>query len=583
VILTEVQRKAVSSDSNSLIVACPGSGKTRTLVAKSLRCIEEVRDSPFRVACITYTNAAVHEIEYRLRSYGRTGDEDYCDVSTIHSFCLLNVLNHFHELIPSFANGFTVIPPDFEKYREHSLTVLKEAGYETKLVREFENINRDSDGSPSRNASLGSDVIVQFWKLIESQGLIDFPSIVYWTNNILQRHPSFAQNLAARYNWILVDEFQDTSRVQVDIFREIARHGRTKFFLVGDPTQSIFGFAGAQPALLNSFSNEIEANCEFTLAGNFRSCRSIVEHAERLCPRTPRMEAVGEDADRGLEPVYVDTPTAFEAITDYFLPTIDELAISYGKTAILAPWWFKLVPLAKRLREYGVPVVGPGARPYKRSHIFALVGEQLCSFITTNDPRTFHQLEKELFLVLNHLSGKRPFRLYSYEGRVLAHKLARIGHNVRDANDKGVAWLLECANQAASLLEKLEMLPAATAAIIVESASDMVVDMESNDVDTSNLSVDDLGMFADTTNSIELLTMHKAKGREFDAVAIIDLHDGRVPDYRAIRENDQTRIEEGKRLLYVGITRAKRYLMYATDHEHWRNQPSRFISQLGLV
>ncbi|MFC1763619.1 3'-5' exonuclease [Planctomycetota bacterium] len=106
--------------------------------------------------------------------------------------------------------------------------------------------------------------------------------------------------------------------------------------------------------------------------------------------------------------------------------------------------------------------------------------------------------------------------------------------------------------------------------------------MERNKIDTANLPVDDLGMSTDTTNSMNLITMHKTKGREFDAVAIIDIHDRKVPDYRAIRDNDMARIEEGRRLLYVAITRAKKLLLYVTDHEYSQNNPSRFLGNQGL-
>ena len=109
-ILTTEQQNAVSYDNHSLIVACPGSGKTRTLIAKMLRCLDEVQDSPHKIGCLTYTNAAVHEIEYRLRSYGHSGDENYYDICTIHSFCLVNVLNFFYDLIPEYAKGFYVLP-----------------------------------------------------------------------------------------------------------------------------------------------------------------------------------------------------------------------------------------------------------------------------------------------------------------------------------------------------------------------------------------------------------------------------------------------------------------------------------------
>jgi DNA helicase II / ATP-dependent DNA helicase PcrA len=114
--LTDEQRAAVIEPGNVMLVACPGSGKTRAIVAKLLRAVEAVRGTPRRVACITYTNAAVHEIEQRLRTYGSTGDEELCDVSTIHSFCLNNILRHFFWKLPECRNGFVVLPSDSEVF-----------------------------------------------------------------------------------------------------------------------------------------------------------------------------------------------------------------------------------------------------------------------------------------------------------------------------------------------------------------------------------------------------------------------------------------------------------------------------------
>lgn len=91
--LTNQQRDVVEYNGNAFVEACPGSGKTRTLLAKLLCCLNEVRDSTRRVGCITYTNSAVYEIENRLRIHGSLGDEKYCDISTIHSFCLNNILD----------------------------------------------------------------------------------------------------------------------------------------------------------------------------------------------------------------------------------------------------------------------------------------------------------------------------------------------------------------------------------------------------------------------------------------------------------------------------------------------------------
>jgi DNA helicase II / ATP-dependent DNA helicase PcrA len=105
-------------------------------------------------------------------------------------------------------------------------------------------------------------------------------------------------------------------------------------------------------------------------------------------------------------------------------------------------------------------------------------------------------------------------------------------------------------------------------------------DMVRNEVDIQNMTIADLGMFASPEKNMKLLTMHGAKGREFDAVAVIDLHEGRIPHFSAEREDQ---FEESRRLLYVSITRARRVLMYMTDRERWNNTPTRFLRDLKLV
>jgi DNA helicase-2/ATP-dependent DNA helicase PcrA len=118
---------------------------------------------------------------------------------------------------------------------------------------------------------------------------------------------------------------------------------------------------------------------------------------------------------------------------------------------------------------------------------------------------------------------------------------------------------------------------------IIASAGEMLADMRANKVDVANLSLPDLGLYASPDAAMKLSTLHNAKGREFDAVAMIDLHEGRIPFFRA---DTQEQIDEARRLFYVGITRAKRYLLYGTDRTHPRNVPSRFLGSsegIGLL
>jgi len=561
------------------LTACPGSGKTRALAAKLINCLEEVRGTPRRIACITYTNPAVYEIEDRLKTYGSAGDEDSCDISTIHSFCLANILQNFYWHIPEYRSGFRVLPSDSERYRELVEAVCGEYGIQQQFRVYFENIGREPDGSPVEIQGISSDAIKAFWDMLLKEGYIDFSNIIYYTYRLMLESPEITDAIACRYAWILVDEFQDTSALQVEILKLIADRKITKFFLVGDPHQSIYGFAGTRRELMDDFASHLGAERGFKLLTNFRSSRPIICHAEKLCPREPPMTAGGKSAHFTEEPRYIHCTNAFDAITDYFLPALNEMKISYGESAILAPWWVKLLQVGRQLRDYGVPIIGPGARPYRRNHLFALLAEQICAYIEQQDPKIFYNIERELFLLISNATGSVDFKVYSYHGRVAVMKLINCGIELKEKCGNGVVWLKEASQEFSEILMADGFLTAAGSELIKESVAGMELDMKNNGVDTDNLSVSNLGMFANSDKSMKLLTMHRAKGREFDAVAIIDLHERRVPHFSATTDEA---VDEYRRLLYVSITRARRLLMYMTDEESAWNRPSRFLGSEGL-
>src|SRR5262249_44137107 len=134
-----------------------------------------------------------------------------------------------------------------------------------------------------------------------------------------------------------------------------------RFLLVGDHLQSIFGFAGARPDLAVEFAKKINARSDLSLTGNFRSSKPIIANAEALFARNPAMKSVGEAKAFTEVPAHHHGKSAFDVIMDYFLPTLAALGIPIGKAAVLAPTWFTLFPLGRRLREAGISIVGPGA------------------------------------------------------------------------------------------------------------------------------------------------------------------------------------------------------------------------------
>ncbi len=579
--LTREQRDAVRHDGHAFVEACPGSGKTRAIVAKLLRSVEAVRGTPRRIACITYTNAAVYEIEHRMRVLGAAGDDTHFDVSTIHAFCQNNILRHYYWRLAEYADGCTVLPSDSEEYVGFVKEIGDEYGLDGYARQGFESLNRKPTGEPIAPDNVPAEAAIEFWKTLETNGYVDFCNIVYWSYRLLSDHPSIAKSLAATYANLLVDEFQDTSALQVEILTLIANEDLTAFFLVGDPEQSIYSFAGAERGLMFDFAAKLGART-FPLSGNFRSSTPIIVRSESLIPRNPTMFAAGDAARFTEEPICEHVENPFTAITERFLPMLEGLRIPLGDAAVLATSWYQLMPLGRQLRNYGVAVVGPGARPYKKRHLFVGLAEQICAYLEKPTAALIRQLERELFNLIQNVTGKADFRVFEFQGRRTVFRLVDVGRAVKDEHEAATEWLRLAAEQLSEILHEDGFLPREYGNLLPESVEDIVRDMEGQrDLDVANLTLEDLGMFASPDENLKLLTMHGAKGREFSAVALIGLHDGRIPYHNNYNALTESGLEEARRQMYVAVTRAKRLLMLFTDREDYRPL-CRFLAEMSF-
>ena len=579
--LTGEQMDAVRCADNLMLTACPGSGKTRVIISKLSRTIDDVRDTPRAVACITYTNAAVHEIEARLRHHIQPGDDAYYDICTIHSFCLNHIFRPFCHLIKGYKDGFKVLTPDSADFERHVTAACAAFNRHNLTFRDFEEFTQlrlNADGEPVGYAlergALTAEMARAYWKRIREDGFIDFANIIYYSYHLLKKHPEILSYVSAKFAWLLVDEFQDTTDLQVGILSLVADAGRTRFLLVGDPCQSIFRFAGARSDLADEFAARIGARTDMQLSGNFRSSPPVIAHANVLYPRTPPMKAVGRAKKYTNEPVWQNGNTAFEVITDYFLPALDGLDIPVGDAAILAPTWYSLFPLGRRLREYGVSIVGPGARPYRRNRLFAPLAEQVCAYLMEPDPEAIVGIERTLFNTVLNATGRTCFDLFSYRGRVIVFRFLDNARQLHNVHMGGIAWLETAARAFTEILTDEEYLSPSESDLFVMSVEEMKADMRNNKVDLANLTIADLGIYASPDAALKLSTLHNAKGREYRAVAMIDLHEGRIPFYQATTDEE---IAEAKRLFYVGVTRAEQFLLYVTDSNGYRNTPTRFL------
>lgn len=583
--LTPQQAAAVAHDGNMMLTACPGSGKTRTLIAKLIKEIENVRGSPKQICCITYTNTAVQEIEQRTREQMQPGDERHFVVSTIHALCLNDVVRPFGWLRPDLSAGRRILTrenPDFD-------LICNDAAAEVNLLQlsqfdldAFENLSLDSNGQIVGQAAENEAVSRAapfFWAECQARGYITFNSIIYGAYQLLRDFPAIAAGLCARYPWFLIDEFQDTTELQIEILRLLHQTGRSRFFAVGDLAQSIYGFTGARPELVAPFANDIGARTDLSLFGNFRSSQRVVDHAERLFARAPAMMAAGEDREYPAEPFLVRGVSAFAAITENFLPALEAQGIPIGSATILAKDWGSLITLSRMLRDFQVPVVGPGARPYRRSRLFATLAEQLCGAVTDPNSETTHQLERALFHAVQELTGNARLDVFSYDGRRVIIRLLREAERLTVLDGGAVDWLDAMSASTGQILQEADYLGAQQAGLFFASVQEMKVDMARQNIDTANLSIDDLGLFASPTRALRLSTIHYAKGREYDAVALIGLRSGSFPHFLA---NTPEAIEAEKRQFYVGVTRARKLLMYVAEQDQWNNQPSMFLGSEGV-
>lgn len=579
--LTDEQKNAVSFDGNLLLTACPGSGKTRTIVAKLVQEVEKLEDGIKSIACITYTNTAVHEIESRISMHLNTKSSRRYQVSTIHSFCLRNILRPFSWRVPELGKDPRIINRDMREFEEIARYSAEKAGFrnmKAKDLEDFESLNVDASRTvigPATKNNLVTQAAPHFWARCGELGFVDFCNIIYFSYCLLRDFPDISNSLSAKFAWFLVDEFQDTTELQTEIFKFIYKARRSKFFVVGDPYQSIYSFTGARAELICPFAEYIAAKTDIVLTGNFRSNPQIVSNADRLLARDPPMVSVGEYKDCIEKPKYVHDSCAVSAITQHFLPALQRLQIPLGEACILARDWGSLYTISRSLRGMGIPIVGPGARPYRRSRLFAQLAEHLCCSVDEPIRENLRRLDQALFQTLQNISNDTHTEERQFACRVAIVRMLKKAKELIDGR-QAVAWLDSMSQFTGEILRDLGLINQTNSGLFYASVQEMKADMQRQKIDINGLTVENLGLFASPNKALRLATIHYAKGQEYSAVAIIGLNEGKIPHYYS------EDIEDEKRLFYVALTRAKRILLYISEDNEWNNPASRFLGHDGL-
>jgi DNA helicase-2/ATP-dependent DNA helicase PcrA len=190
-----------------------------------------------------------------------------------------------------------------------------------------------------------------------------------------------------------------------------------------------------------------------------------------------------------------------------------------------------------------------------------------------------------LFILIASTTDRSPHIAFDFRGRVVVCRLLAEAAAARQSAARAADWVVDATERFARVLTDADFLPIEAATILRESAAQMRADILTRE-GGEHLTVEDLGIFARPKECIHLLTVHKAKGREFDAVAVIQAHDGTFPHFSIRQVEDpilyKERFDESRRVFYVATTRAKQVLMFFSDKAHVKNRPTPFLAEMDL-
>lgn len=373
--LNPEQEKAIYNENSILLIACPGSGKTRTITYKIAYELSKLESNKQYIIAITYTNRAADEIKERIELLGV--DTEQLWIGTIHSFCVEWILKPYHMYIEELKFGYDIINTnDTENYLVSlcdSYSTPKK-NYILGLSLLLLHIGRLEDKLHQiYNKKTVESIICDYYQILKEKHEIDYELILYYSYCLLKENQSICKTLSNIFPYILIDEYQDTKELQYVILGAILKTGKdNKAFIVGDPNQSIYGNLGGFPMDKAQLENVTGLYYdELSLSYNYRSSSLLVSYFDYFKTYANKIEAVGKTKDYQSVISYNKTVSVEDLeneIVRIIKTNIDEYRISPNEICILAPQWIHLSGLTRnlmaRLPQYSFD--GPGMAPFAR-------------------------------------------------------------------------------------------------------------------------------------------------------------------------------------------------------------------------
>ena len=620
--LNEEQMAALKAlDGAVLVTAGAGSGKTRLLTHRIGFLIKECKVSPYSILAITFTNKAAKEMALRVSEMVEGAERVW--ISTFHSMCVRILRQDIHRL-GSYNKNFTIFSEsDSDKAIKKILEELnfKDEKFKKVFVRELSAYKNSGQSLQDFCATHACEFSMQdigkaisfYENYLKKNNALDFDDLLLKTIELFKTCPDVLQHYSNRFEYILVDEFQDTNTVQYNLIKMLASvHGN--LFVVGDEDQCIYSWRGANFQNIFSFKKDFPSVQVFKLERNYRSNAPILKVANNVIKNnSSRLDKkMWTDKTEGDEPVlYNGYDEKDEAL--FVATTIQKLlsqGYKYDDFAVL----MRINALSRNFEEvflsYNIPhrIYG-GFKFYERVEIRNLIG-YLRIFVNPKDDVSFARIINVpkrgigdgTLAKLEEIGGEKSFVetiiAPEFKESALFKKFEEFVASYQEIKSTNYPCLSQMVEDVVakfklkamynpSLEEDLNRI------LNIEQFVSSVKDFESLnpqadlgqflEMITLSSDTDDIGQ----EGAVTIATVHSVKGLEFKVVFIVGLEEGVFPISRAF--NSSSEMEEERRLMYVAITRAeeklflshcsKRYLYSSSQYQ----MPSRFCRELGLL
>lgn len=627
--LTPVQRKAAEWDKGPLLVlAGPGSGKTRVLTCRIARILRESHEQSFRLLALTFTNTAANEMRERVAALS-PGEEERVLLGTIHSFCADTLRRHgtivgvnpnfqiysqnvdlqaiVDEAIRDLKASFTIVDSD-----KTILPTIQKA--KSRLIFPESCEERCKDREFGRQLAA---VYQAYEDRLAKLNTLDFDSLILRTYQLFTQYPAIAERCCRVYPYICLDEFQDTNQAQYQLIRALTRDKLRNVFVVADDDQIIYQWNGASHQRLQQFKADYSASV-IQLPMNFRCPDRVVRLANSLIVNNFGRMAGKEPlkafkTEAGYNPVrllsgFPDAQAEWASIADDIQR---QHADHLGRTVILGRNRKMLDGMLRSLQALSLPSMICQRKdefestPLKWLH---------CSLRLANNRLDRRSLEavagtfSQLTSLKVDIDEVEEFALVNND--LLRTWIKLVREQTQDADTLAILDTLQ-----KNLVETAGFLSFSRFAIrwfdsLVRSdgqddSKEVFASYEDERVAWQNLVKDitsalgrDLSLEAflqeldmrskeidERPDTIRLMTIHGAKGKEADHVYLIGLVEDELPSFQSKRKGDDSpEMEEERRNCFVAITRTCETLTlsYANSYRGWHKAPSRFLSEMGF-